>query len=54
MIVDKKYFRPAEVDILIGDAFKAKKILGWVPKVGFKELVRLMVKTDCEEVGVKI
>jgi len=54
VIVDKKYFRPAEVDILIGDAFKAKKILGWVPKVGFKELVRLMVKTDCEEVGVKI
>lgn len=54
VVVDKKYFRPAEVDALIGDASKAKTVLGWEPKVGFKELVRLMVKADCEEAGIKM
>ncbi len=44
--LDKRYLRPAEVDILIGDPGKAKKILGWEPKVRFKELVRLMVDAD--------
>ena len=37
---DPRYERPAEVDLLIGDAAKAKKILGWEPKVRFEELVR--------------
>jgi GDPmannose 4,6-dehydratase len=41
--VDRKYFRPAEVDLLLGDASKAKRVLGWEPKVNFKQLVRLMV-----------
>ncbi len=40
--IDKRYFRPAEVDLLLGDATKAKNILGWEPKVKFKELVALM------------
>ena len=40
------YMRPAEVDYLIGDASKAKKILGWQPKTSFKELVELMVEAD--------
>jgi GDPmannose 4,6-dehydratase len=44
--VDPKYFRPAEVDVLLGDARKAKSKLGWQPKVTFKELVRLMVEAD--------
>jgi GDPmannose 4,6-dehydratase len=43
---DARYERPAEVDVLIGDASKAKKILGWEPKVRFHELVRIMVDAD--------
>ena len=44
--IDPRYFRPAEVDLLIGDPSKARKKLGWEPKVKFKELVRLMVDED--------
>ncbi|MFW6030394.1 MAG: GDP-mannose 4,6-dehydratase [Halanaerobiales bacterium] len=44
--VDPKYFRPTEVDILIGDASKAKEELGWEPEVTFKELVNIMVESD--------
>jgi len=44
--VDRKYFRPAEVDLLLGDPGKAQTKLGWKPRVGFKELVRLMVDAD--------
>ena len=43
---DQKYERPAEVDLLIGDASKAEKKLGWKPKVTFKELVSIMVEED--------
>jgi GDPmannose 4,6-dehydratase len=45
---DKRYERPAEVDLLIGDATKARQRLGWEPRVRFKELVRLMVEADLE------
>jgi GDPmannose 4,6-dehydratase len=44
--IDPRYYRPAEVDLLIGDAAKAKRILGWQPKTTFKELVRIMVQAD--------
>jgi len=44
--IDPRYFRPTEVDILIGNPAKAKEILGWEPKTTFKELVKLMVKAD--------
>ncbi len=44
--IDPRYFRPTEVDHLQGDASKAKKILGWEPKVKFKELARLMTDAD--------
>ena len=44
--IDARYFRPAEVDLLIGDASKAKRMLGWEPKTKFKELVHLMVDAD--------
>jgi GDPmannose 4,6-dehydratase len=49
--VDSKYFRPAEVDLLLGDASKARKALGWQPRVTFKALVRLMVDADMEGQG---
>jgi GDPmannose 4,6-dehydratase len=45
--IDPKYYRPAEVDILQGDASKAKRLLGWAPKVKFKELVQLMIAAEC-------
>jgi GDPmannose 4,6-dehydratase len=44
--IDPRYYRPAEVDLLIGDAAKAKKVLGWEPKVTFAELVKIMVEAD--------
>jgi GDPmannose 4,6-dehydratase len=43
-----KFMRPAEVDFLIGDYSKAKKVLGWEPKTSFKQLVQMMVKADIE------
>jgi GDPmannose 4,6-dehydratase len=49
--VDAKYFRPAEVDVLLGDASKARRELGWKPNVAFKELVKLMVEADLEAAG---
>jgi len=45
---DKRYLRPAEVDLLIGDASKAKKKLGWEPKVKFKQLAEIMVDADIQ------
>jgi GDPmannose 4,6-dehydratase len=45
---DPRYYRPAEVDLLLGDSSKARRVLGWEPKVSFKELVRLMVDHDLE------
>jgi GDPmannose 4,6-dehydratase len=48
--VDPKYFRPTEVDMLIGDPAKAKEELGWEPEVKFKELVQLMVQSDVEAI----
>jgi GDPmannose 4,6-dehydratase len=44
--IDPRYYRPAEVDLLLGDAGKARRVLGWEPKVTFKTLVRLMVDND--------
>ena len=46
--IDPKYYRPAEVDLLVGDATKAKKQLNWQPKVNFKQLVKMMVEADLE------
>ena len=47
--VDERYFRPAEVETLLGDASKAKKILGWQPKISFDQLVSEMVDSDIED-----
>jgi GDPmannose 4,6-dehydratase len=46
VVIDSKYFRPTEVDLLLGDASKAKRLLGWEPKVKFKELVKIMVEAE--------
>ena len=44
--ISQRYFRPAEVDLMMGDASKAKRLLGWQPTIGFEALVRLMVDAD--------
>jgi GDPmannose 4,6-dehydratase len=46
VVQDPRFMRPAEVDILIGDASKARRILGWEPRIGFTEMVELMVESD--------
>lgn len=46
--IDPRYFRPTEVDLLLGDATKAKEKLGWEPKVKFNDLVKIMTKADWE------
>ena len=50
--VDPRYYRPAEVNYLMADASKAKEKLGWEPRIGFKELVRIMVDADMKLLGV--
>jgi GDPmannose 4,6-dehydratase len=52
--IDKRYFRPTEVDVLLGDASKARRVLGWAPVVRFKELVRGMVEADLEREGLRL
>ncbi|MEF3313255.1 GDP-mannose 4,6-dehydratase [Paenibacillus sp. GYB004] len=51
--IDQKYFRPTEVDLLIGDSSKARAELGWESKTDFKELVELMVRADLRSEGIK-
>jgi len=51
---DERYMRPAEVDLLIGDATKAKEKLGWEPKVTFEKLVDIMVDADMEDLQTKL
>lgn len=52
--IDPRYFRPTEVDLLIGDASKAKTKLGWEQKVSFKELITMMVETDIQAERLKL
>jgi GDPmannose 4,6-dehydratase len=51
---DPRFFRPAEVDQLIGDASKARQQLGWQPRVTFEELVRMMVESDLQQVASQV
>ena len=51
--IDPRYFRPAEVDELLGDATKARERLGWSPSVDFPQLVRIMVDHDLEDIGTR-
>ena len=48
VVVDPRYYRPAEVDLLVGDASKARRVLGWEPETTFEELVEQMVRADLE------
>jgi GDPmannose 4,6-dehydratase len=48
--VSPKYFRPLEVNTLIGDSTKARNMLGWKPKVKFQELVKIMMKSDLDNI----
>jgi GDPmannose 4,6-dehydratase len=50
IVQDERYFRPAEVDLLVGDASKAGRVLGWEPSVTFKELIQTMVEADLEAI----
>ncbi|PJZ71337.1 GDP-mannose 4,6-dehydratase [Leptospira perolatii] len=52
--VNPKFYRPSEVELLIGDPQKAREKLGWEPKVKFKELVEIMIKADCKLFEVHI
>jgi GDPmannose 4,6-dehydratase len=53
VVQDQRFYRPAEVDLLISDPSKARKVLGWEPKVGFSQLVRMMVDADIERLSYK-
>jgi len=48
VVIDKRFLRPSEVDLLLGDPTKAKKLLKWKPKYTFKELVKIMVNADLD------
>jgi GDPmannose 4,6-dehydratase len=52
--IDPRYFRPTEVDHLHGDASKARRVLGWQPKVSFKQLIEMMVRADEEDVRLAL
>ena len=52
--IDPKYYRPTEVDLLVGDAAKAKRDLGWVPKITFKKLAEEMVDADAADLKAEI
>lgn len=52
--IDQRYFRPAEVDLLLGDASKAREVLDWKPEVDFKQLVAMMVDADMENIRVQV
>jgi len=52
--IDPVYFRPTEVDVLVGDASKAKRELNWEPRTNFRSLVKIMLEADCEREGVKL
>jgi GDPmannose 4,6-dehydratase len=48
VVVDPRFYRPAEVDLLISDPSKARRVLGWIPEVDFESLVQMMVDADLE------
>jgi GDPmannose 4,6-dehydratase len=51
--IDPRYFRPTEVEYLLADSSKARRRLGWEPRVTFKELVRIMVDAEIAAVGLE-
>lgn len=53
VIKDERFFRPAEVDLLVGNPVKAKRVLGWEPRTSFSDLIREMVRSDVEAIGAR-
>ncbi len=53
VVIDPRYFRPTDVELLVADASRAREKLGWAPQVSFKELVRVMVDADVEALGLQ-
>jgi GDPmannose 4,6-dehydratase len=53
VVTDQALYRPAEVDVLVGDAAKARSVLGWRSKTDFESLVRMMAEADCRAVGIE-
>jgi len=51
--IDQKYFRPTETEDLVADSSKAKKAIGWKPKIKFKDLIKIMVDADMRKAGLK-
>jgi GDPmannose 4,6-dehydratase len=51
VVIDERFFRPAEVDLLVGDPSQARDVLGWTPSTGFRELVEMMVDADLDAVA---
>ena len=49
--IDERLLRPAEVDLLVGDSTKARRVLGWQPDYTFEQLIKEMVAADCESVA---
>jgi GDPmannose 4,6-dehydratase len=54
VVIDERFFRPAEVDLLVGDPSKARKVLGWQPQTTFEDLVRMMVDADIDLLSGKL
>ena len=53
LVIDQRFYRPAEVEILVADPSKAREKLGWEPKVTFEELALTMVRSDYENISKK-
>jgi GDPmannose 4,6-dehydratase len=51
VVIDERFYRPAEVDLLIGDPHKARAAIAWEPRTSFAELVRMMVDADMDQVA---
>ena len=54
VVQDPRFYRPAEVDLLVADPSKAVDELGWQPKIGFKELIHIMVDADLKRLALEI
>jgi GDPmannose 4,6-dehydratase len=54
-VIDKEFYRPAEVNVLMGDFSKARKVLGWKPEVKFEDLVKMMIDSDLKRIkGLRV
>jgi GDPmannose 4,6-dehydratase len=53
VVQDQRFMRPAEVDLLVGDPAKAKRVLGWEPQVSFEALVEMMVRADIDRLSAR-